>query len=73
MNLDFELIFQNLLTASRFALMELKTLLYYLFLNYSLAPNAKSEIPLKIKKTAFSIQPENGLFLDLIPRTQRKQ
>jgi len=52
---------------SRFALMELKTILYYLLLNFSFEPNKDTQIPLKLKKTPFVIS-EKGIHLELKPR-----
>lgn len=57
-----------ILTGSRFALMELKAILYHLLLNLTLVPNAKSQIPLRLKKTPFNMQTEKGVFMDLILR-----
>lgn len=53
---------------SRFALMEAKAILYNLLLNFSFEPNEKTQIPLKLKKTAFSLMSESGVHLNLIPR-----
>lgn len=63
----------NLSTGSRFALMELKIVLYYILLNFSVVPNAKSEIPMRVKKVPFGINPDDGFLLDLIPRKQHTQ
>lgn len=57
-------------TGSRFALMEIKAILYYLLLNFSFEPNEKTQIPIKLKKTAFNLLPENGMHLKLKPRTK---
>ncbi|KAG4075030.1 hypothetical protein HA402_004576 [Bradysia odoriphaga] len=53
---------------SRFALMEVKAVLYYLLLKFSFEPNEKTEIPLKLKKVLTAMMPENGLHLELKPR-----
>ncbi|XP_055306358.1 uncharacterized protein LOC129570685 [Sitodiplosis mosellana] len=53
---------------SRFALMEVKAILYYLLLNFSFEPNEKTEIPIKLKKQIIMLIPENGLHLELKPR-----
>lgn len=53
---------------SRFALMQIKAILYNLLLNFSFEANEKTEIPLKLKKSPFSLNPENGMFLELKPR-----
>lgn len=53
---------------SRFALMEVKTIFYYLLLNFTLEVNEKTQIPLKFENTPFAIRPENGVWLQLKPR-----
>lgn len=53
---------------SRFALMELKTIFYYLLLNFSFEVCDKTEIPLKFAKIPFGMKPENGIWLSLKPR-----
>lgn len=65
--------FANILsTGSRFALMVIKTTIYYTLLNFSLEPNAKSQIPIRMKKSAISFETENGFHMDLVPREQPK-
>ncbi|XP_055313348.1 probable cytochrome P450 9f2 [Sitodiplosis mosellana] len=54
---------------SRFALMELKAILYYLLLNFSLEPNKDTQIPLKLRKSPFVIA-EKGVHLELKPRAK---
>ncbi|XP_037038784.1 probable cytochrome P450 9f2 [Bradysia coprophila] len=55
---------------SRFALMELKAILYYILLNFSIEPNEKSEIPLKPPKLSMiaSLLPRTGVHFELRPR-----
>ncbi|KAJ6633344.1 Cytochrome P450 9e2 [Pseudolycoriella hygida] len=53
---------------SRFALMELKTIIYYLLLNFDFVPTAKSQIPLKIAKNPTQLQAENGIWVGFSPR-----
>lgn len=53
---------------SRFALMELKTIFFYLLLNFSFEVCDKTEIPLKFAKIPIGIKPENGIWLALKPR-----
>ncbi|KAG4067463.1 hypothetical protein HA402_009700 [Bradysia odoriphaga] len=53
---------------SRFALMKLKAILYYLLLNFSFEANENTQIPIKLKKIAFSYVAENGIQLELKPR-----
>lgn len=56
------------ISGSRFALMEIKAILYSLLLMFSFEPNSKSQIPLKLKKTAFNMAAEKGVHLELKPR-----
>lgn len=46
---------------SRFALMEAKAVIFYLLLNFSFIPNDKTQIPLKLSKSPFSLTAENGV------------
>lgn len=55
---------------SRFALMEIKTMMYFLVLHFSIEKNEKTQIPLKLKKTPFAIAVENGVQLEFRPRQQ---
>lgn len=59
-------------SGSRFALMELKAIIYYLLLNFSFEPNRDTQIPLKMKKRPFVIV-ENGVNLELKPRNKSNQ
>ncbi|XP_031624496.1 probable cytochrome P450 9f2 [Contarinia nasturtii] len=52
---------------SRFALMEIKAIVYYLLLNFSIEPNEKTQIPVKLKR-GMILLPENGMHLELKPR-----
>ncbi|CAO1442022.1 unnamed protein product [Diamesa tonsa] len=52
---------------SRFALIELKTIFYYLLLNFKFEVCAKTQIPLKFDKTAFSPKTEKGIHIALVP------
>lgn len=54
---------------SRFALMTIKGMLYYLLLNFSFAPNENTQIPIKLKK-GLSLGIENGLHFELKPRNK---
>lgn len=59
---------------SRFALMEIKCILYNLLLNFSFEVNKDTQIPLKMKRVAFMMT-EKGIHLELRPReysTQKK-
>ena len=53
---------------SRFALMELKTIFYYLMLNFSFEVTEKTQIPLKLAKIPFSSKSEKGVWVALKPR-----
>jgi cytochrome P450 family 9 len=53
---------------SRFALMEAKTVLYYMILNFSFEVTAKTQIPLKLARLPFGIKPEKEIYLVLNPR-----
>jgi len=50
---------------SRFALMEAKAVIFYLLLNFSFERNDKTQIPLKLSKSAFSLTAENGVNVTL--------
>lgn len=54
---------------SRFALMEVKTLIFYLLHNFEVVPTGKTEIPLKINKNAIAFLPKNGLYIGLKRRS----
>lgn len=54
---------------SRFALMELKTIMYHLLLKFTFEANEKTQIPLQLAKIAFGIRPENGIWVSLKPRS----
>lgn len=48
--------------------MEIKAVIYYLLLNFKFVPNAKTEIPVKLAKTAVGLKTERGVHLQLLPR-----
>lgn len=50
--------------------MEAKAVFYALLLNYSLHPNAKTEIPLELGNDILLPVPEHGVHLELRPRIQ---
>lgn len=60
-------LFYDIFAGSRFALMELKIIFYYLLLNFSFERNHSTQIPLKFKKDP-SMNTENGVHLELKPR-----
>ncbi|XP_055301643.1 probable cytochrome P450 9f2 [Sitodiplosis mosellana] len=53
---------------SRFALMEMKALLFYLLLNFNIQPYDETEIPLKIGRSTISWNIKNGIHLEFKPR-----
>ncbi|XP_059607444.1 probable cytochrome P450 9f2 [Phlebotomus argentipes] len=52
---------------SRFGLMEVKAILYYLILNFKIEPTEKTQIPLKISKN-ITFSSEKGIRVQLTPR-----
>lgn len=48
---------------SRFALLEVKILLFHLLTKFDLVPTGKTQIPLKLNKREFNMQAENGFYL----------
>ena len=53
---------------SRFALMELKTILFYLLLNFTFDITDKTQIPLRLEKNPFGLKTEKGAWMALTPR-----
>ncbi|XP_055619244.1 probable cytochrome P450 9f2 [Toxorhynchites rutilus septentrionalis] len=53
---------------SRFALMEVKAVMYYLLLNFSFDVHQKTQIPLRLKKSLMRVMPEKGFWIELTPR-----
>uniref|UniRef100_A0A1L8E408 Putative cytochrome n=1 Tax=Nyssomyia neivai TaxID=330878 RepID=A0A1L8E408_9DIPT len=54
---------------SRFALMEVKAIMYYILLNFTIEPNEKTQIPLKLSKEP-SMKTEKGVHLQFTPRAK---
>ena len=54
---------------SRFALMEVKAVLYYMLLNFSFEVCKKTKIPLELQKISFGVRAEGGIWVGLTPRT----
>lgn len=54
---------------SRFALMEVKALFFYILLNLKIQPYEKTEIPLQISKSVLHWSFGNGIHLEFEPRT----
>ena len=57
---------------NRFALLETKVLLFYIFAKCNLTPCAKSSIPLKLYARGLTIIPKNGFWLKIQPRNAKK-
>jgi cytochrome P450 family 9 len=53
---------------SRFALMEMKTIFYYLLLNFKINTSEKTQIPLKFAKIPVGLKTEKGIWIELEPR-----
>ncbi|XP_058796195.1 cytochrome P450 9e2-like [Phymastichus coffea] len=53
---------------NRFAILEIKILLFHLLSKYTLCANEKTCAPFKYSKKTFSIQPDGGFWLSIIPR-----
>lgn len=51
--------------------MELKTIIYYLLLNFSFEVHEKTQIPLRMEKSPNRLTPEKGIWLELRPRSGR--
>lgn len=62
--------FGLLFIGSRFALMELKAVVYYLLLNFELTPNTKTQIPIQVAKSPFGIRAEKGVELHMKLRSK---
>ncbi|XP_055529186.1 probable cytochrome P450 9f2 [Wyeomyia smithii] len=54
---------------SRLALMEVKLMLFYLLKDFKLEPTEKTQIPLRLLKSMFTIQAEHGVWLEIKART----
>lgn len=50
---------------SRFALMEMKAIVYYLLLNFSFEVHEKTQIPLKLQKSPSRLVSEKGIWVGL--------
>lgn len=58
----------SLFAGSRFALMEIKALFFYILVNFNIEAYDKTDIPIKIAKAAANWSTENGIHLELKPR-----
>lgn len=61
--------FDFIFAGSRFALMEIKALFFYLLLNFNIQPYEKTQIPIKIAKAAANWSTERGIDLEFKPRS----
>lgn len=68
MKFVFFLNFKIHFLGSRFALMEIKAILYNLLLKFTFEPNQQTQIPVKLQKNAFAVYSEKGIHLELKPR-----
>ena len=57
---------------NKFAMLEMKVFLFHIFAKCDLAPCAKSCIPLKLNTKSFAILPEDGLWLKIQPRNEKR-
>lgn len=53
---------------SRFALMEIKILLFYLLLQFEIVPDVKTQIPIQIGKGLFNLDSSDGIWLSFEKR-----
>ncbi|XP_026482127.1 cytochrome P450 9e2-like [Ctenocephalides felis] len=53
---------------SRFALMEMKAFFFNILKEFDIVPSEKTQIPLKLAKSAVQMKPENGFWIKLQPR-----
>ncbi|KAF5289036.1 hypothetical protein FQA39_LY03915 [Lamprigera yunnana] len=54
--------------ASRFALMEMKILIFHLFFEFEIIPISKTEIPVRLKKLIFNLTAHKGFCQNLIKK-----
>lgn len=52
---------------SRFALMEVKAILYNLLLKFSFERYEKTQVPVKLKRASFNMSLQDGLYLEFKP------
>lgn len=55
---------KNIIVGSRFALLEMKTLLFHIIRNFEITPNKKTQIPLIHSKSGFNFSGRNGTWVD---------
>ncbi|XP_026482129.1 cytochrome P450 9e2-like [Ctenocephalides felis] len=56
---------------SRFALMEMKALLFNILKEFDIVPSEKTQIPLKLSRNSIQMRPEKGFWMKLKPRKMR--
>ncbi|XP_062556569.1 uncharacterized protein LOC134221394 [Armigeres subalbatus] len=56
---------------SRFALMEVKAVMYYILLKFSIVRGAKTQIPIDVRKGFTNVGPVNGMHVELQLRPSR--
>ncbi|GAB0096690.1 hypothetical protein DMENIID0001_122330 [Sergentomyia squamirostris] len=54
---------------SRFALMEVKAIIYYILTKFTFEVSIRTQVPLVLDKAGFALKPEKGWWVDLKPRT----
>lgn len=70
--LEYIVFIKLISVGSRFALLEMKTLLFHLLRNFEAVPNGKTEIPLICNKTIFNFRAANGTWVDFKRRQEGK-
>jgi cytochrome P450 family 9 len=48
--------------------MEVKAVMFHLLTNFNIVPTAKTQNPIKLKKSTFNMMAENGFWVGLEPR-----
>lgn len=61
-------LFNRLFEGSRFATLEMKSLLFHLIKDFQVVPNEKTDIPLELLKDRFTLVPKNGFHLSFKKR-----
>uniref|UniRef100_A0A6M2DZN4 Putative cytochrome n=1 Tax=Xenopsylla cheopis TaxID=163159 RepID=A0A6M2DZN4_XENCH len=56
---------------SRFALMEMKAILFNIFKEFDIVPSEKTRIPIKLAKSSMQLRPEGGYWFKMLPRKTR--
>lgn len=61
-------IFYSAFSGSRFALMQVKVMIYKTLLQFSLNVNEKTQIPIQLKASPVTLSSKDGIHLQLLPR-----